>query len=158
MIQDLSYLDDSAARDAILRIADESALCIKPQEAPMARDIAEEYLEEVREAGRLLYLRPGRGRGMGFDGASGLWLLVALPVIVGCLGNLMAEAGVRAFEALCERGARSSALLSPARIRPALDAHARLAGLTQADVERLSAIVSGVLIALATEGDANSRP
>ncbi len=157
-MQDLSYLDDAEARDAILRIAEEAAQRMVPREAPAARDVAEEYLEEVQEAGQLLYVRSGRGRGMGFDGASGLWLLLALPVIVGCLGNLMAEVGVRAFESLRARGASSPDLLSPARIRPALDAHARAAGLTEADVERLVVVVSAVLIALVTEGKAGSQP
>lgn len=157
-MQDLSYLDDAETRDAILRIAEEAAQRIKPREAAAARDVAEEYLEEVQEAGQLLYVRPGRGRGMGFDGASGLWLLLALPVIVGCLANLMAEVGVRAFESLRARGASSPDLLSPARIRPALDAHARAAGLTEADVDRLVVVVSAVLIALVTEGKAGSQP
>lgn len=157
-MQDLSYLNDAETRDAILRIAEEAAQRLKPREAPAARDVTEEYLEDVQEAGQLLYVRSGRGRGMGFDSASGLWLLLALPVIVGCLGNLMAELGVRAFESLRARGASSPDLLSPARIRPALDAHARAAGLTEADVDRLVVVVSAVLIALVTEGKAGSQP
>ena len=161
-MQDLSYLDDADAREAILRIAEEAAQRMEPREAPTARDVAEEYLEEVREAGQLLYAQPGRGRGMEFDGASGLWLLLALPVIVGCVGNLMAEAGVWAFGALRARvagsDAQSAELLSPARIRPALDAHARAAGLTEADVDRLVVIVSAVLITLVTEGRTGGRP
>ena len=157
-MHDLSYLDDPGAREAILRIAEEAAQRIKPGEALAAREVAEEYLDEVQDAGQLLYARPAHGGGMRFDGASGPWLLLALPVIVGCLGNLMAEAGVRAFGALRARSAGSPDLLSPARIRPALDAHARAAGLTEADVERLVVVVSAVLIALVTEGKAAGRP
>lgn len=157
-MQDLSYLDDPETRGTILRIAEEAALHIEPREAAAAREIAEEYIEDVQDAGQLLYVRSGRGQGLKFDGASGLWLLLALPVIVGCLGNLLAEAGVRTFEVLRERRTRPSEFFSPARIRPALDAHARAAGLTEADVDRLVVVVSAVLIALVTEGKAGSQP
>ncbi len=43
-MQDLSYLDDPRTREAVLRIAEEAAQHIRPQEAFLARDIAEEYL------------------------------------------------------------------------------------------------------------------
>lgn len=160
-MQDLSYLDDPDAQAAILRIAEEAARRIRPTEAPAARDIAEEYLEEVREAGQLLYPRPTHGRGVEF-GDTSIWLLFALPVIVGCLGNLIAEVGVKAFDAwrawAVARNTPPSELFNAQRIRPALAAHARAAGLTEADVERLVVVVSAVLIALIAEGKATGRP
>lgn len=162
-MQDLSYLDDADTREVLVRIAEEAARRIRPREAPAARDIAEEYLEEVREAGQLLYPRSaqGSGAGMRFDGGSGLWLLIVLPALVGCLGNLMAEAGVKVFAAYqdwsAHRNAPAAESLSAGRIRPALDAHARAAGLTEADVERLVTVVSAVLMALMTEGRASGQ-
>ncbi len=47
-MQDLSYLDDTDAREAVLRIAEEAAQRIKPREAPAARNIAEVYLGESK--------------------------------------------------------------------------------------------------------------
>lgn len=105
---DLCYVDDANAREATSRIAETAAQRIAPREAPTAREVAEEYLEGVKEAGQLLFARPARGGGMNFDGGSGLWLMLALPVIVGCLSNLMAEAGVRVFDAFRERKRRWS--------------------------------------------------
>ncbi len=156
-MQDLSYLDDPKAREAVLRIAEEAAQHIRPQEAFLARDIAEEYLDEVRKAGKLLYVQSGRGGGMGFDGSS-VWLMLALPTIVGCLGNLMAEAGVRMLEAIQERRTGSTDFFDAAHVRSALAVHAQAAGLTEADVERLVVVVSAVLVALLTEGKGSSRP
>ncbi len=160
-MQDLSYLDDPDAQAVILRIAEEVTQRFRPGEARIAEDVATEYLDEVRDAGRLLYPQPARGRGVKFDQSS-LWLLVALPVIIGCLGNLMAEAGVKAFGAwrvwLVSRNAPPSSIFSPETIRPALDAHARAAGLTEADVERLVLVIGAVLVTLLTETKAGGRP
>ena len=160
-MQDLSYLDDPDAQAAILRIAEEAARRFRPGEAQMAQDVAAECLGEVRAAGQLLYPQPAHGRGVKLDEFS-LWLLFALPVIVGCLGNLMAVAGVRAFETwrawVIARNAPPAELFSANRIRPALAAHARAAGLTEADVERLVLVIGAVLIALLTETKAGGQP
>ena len=41
-MQNLSYLDDADAREALLRLAEEAAQRLKPKEAPVARDITED--------------------------------------------------------------------------------------------------------------------
>ena len=152
---DLSFLDDEQAREAVVRMVEEAARRYKPQELPRARAIAEGYLDQVADAGELLYARPASSKGFGFNGPETFWLLLVLPAVAGCLGNLLAEAGVKMFAALRDRLFERGDV--EVRIRAALEKPAQAAGLTEADVNRLTVAVGAVLIAMLSENQAGSH-
>jgi len=152
---DLSFLADEQAREAIVRMVEEAARRYKPQELARARLTTEDYLEQVADAGQLLYSRPARSKGFGFSGAETFWLLLVLPAVAGCLGNLMAEAGVRVFAALRDRLAERKDI--EAHIHTALEKPAQAAGLTEADIQRLTLAVGAVLIAMLAESRAGGH-
>lgn len=151
------FLQDEDAGALIARLATDVAQIMAPEEADLADLVAEEYLDQVRAAGALLY--PGKTRDLSLGiGEADLWLLVALPVLTGCVANMMAVFGVWTVHNIRERLAHREAMdastsaLQPDQVRQMLDPQARLAGMSDAQIEQLAALVSTSLMAALLAG------
>jgi hypothetical protein len=151
------FLQDEDAGALIARLAADAAQVMAPEEADLADLVAEEYLEEVRAAGALLY--PGRTRDFSLGiGEAELWLLVVLPVLTGFVANLMAAFsawtvhGIRERLAHPETPGASESVLQPDQMRQLLAPQARLAGLSEAQIEQLATLLSASLMAVLLAG------
>ncbi len=151
------FLQDEDINALIIRLAADAAQVMAPEEADLADLVAEEYLDQVREAGALLY--PGKVRDMSLGmGEAELWLLVVLPVLTGFVANLMAEIGARTMLGIRERWTHSgaagapAAALQPDQMRQQLVTQARLVGMSDAQIEQLAALVSASLLAVLLTG------
>ncbi len=151
------FLQDQDAGALIARLAVEAAQVFAPEEADLADVVTEEYLEEVRTAGALLY--PGKSRDLSLGiGEAELWLLVVLPVLTGFVANLMAAFSAWTVHGLRDRlahDARADApgsALQPDHVRQWLAPQARLAGLTDAQAEQLATLISASLLAVLLAG------
>lgn len=151
------FLQDEDAGVLIARLAADAAQVLAPEEADLADLVTEEYLEEVRAAGALLY--PGKSRDLSLGvGDAELWLLVVLPVLTGFVANLMAAIGAWTVHGIREKLAQhgssdaSTVTLQPDQVRQLLAPQARVAGMSDAQVEQLVALVSASLMAVLLAG------
>jgi hypothetical protein len=156
------FLQDEDAGALIARLAADAAHVMAPEEADLADLVAEEYLEEVRAAGALLYTGKTRDLSLGI-GEAELWLLVVLPVLTGFVANLMAVFGAWTVHSIRERlahhettGAPGSAL-QPDQVRQLLAPQARLAGMSDAQIEQLATLLSASLVAVLLAGQQGGR-
>lgn len=153
-----AFLQDEETRSAIARLAADAARVWAPSEVDLADLITEEYLDQVQEADRLLYATPTRELGLGI-GEAELWLLIILPVLTNFMANLLATFGAWSIDSLRERMAARSkppaapaGLVLPEGLRQALATQARLAGLSESQIEQLAAILAASLAALLASG------
>ncbi len=153
-----AFLQDEETRSAIARLAADAARVWAPSEVDLADLITDEYLDQVQEADQLLYAAPARELSLGIGDAE-LWLLVILPVLTGFVANLLAAFSAWSMHTLRERlAARPPSAAAPAsgplpeEVRRALAAQARSAGLSEAQVEQLAAIVVASLAAILASG------
>lgn len=151
------YLQDEDASALIARLAADAAQAMAPEEADLADLVAEEYLEQVRAAGALLY--PGKARDLSLGiGEAELWLLVVLPVLTGFVANLMAAFSAWTVHGLREKLAHHESTDAPAstlqmdQVRQMLALQARLAGMSDAQLEQLMPVVWAGLLAVLLAG------
>jgi len=149
------FLNDSACRDAIVRMTSEATRLWAPGEMDLVGVAADEYFRQVQDAGRILYPAKTAARPLGFEGCE-FWMLVILPVATGFIGNLLAEAGVGTFKELksrVEQRQRSKETAAkprpipfgPDRIRPLIESKARSSGMSSRQIEQLPRLFSNVI-------------
>jgi len=152
------FLNDSACRDAIVRMTSEASRLWAPDETDLVGVAAGEYFRQVQDAGRILYPAKTAARPLGFGGDA-MWMLIILPVATGFLGNLLAEAGVGTFKELKSKvGQRQRSKemaakprpipFSPDRIRPLIESKARTSGMSSKEIEQLAHLFSDVISGL----------
>lgn len=151
------FLQDEDAGALIACLATDVVQVMAPEEADLADFVVEEYLDQVRTAGVLLY--PGKSHDLSLGiGEAELWLLAVLPMLTGCVANLMAAFGVWTVHSIREKLARhestdaSASALQPDQVRQMLAPQARLAGMSDAQIEQFAALVSASLIAVLLAG------
>lgn len=152
------FLQDDDARAVIAQLAAEAARVWAPDEAGLADLIAEEYLDQVQEADQLLYAAPTRELSLGIGDAD-LWLLIILPVATGFLANLLAAFSAWSLHSLRQRLASQSSptqtaagSLPSSQVRQLLEPQARLAGLSEAQIDQLAALFAAGLSAILLAG------
>ena len=150
------FLQDEDAGALIARLAAAAAQVMAPEEADLADLVAEEYLDQVRAADALLY--PGTPHEISLGiGEAELWLLVVLPVLTGFVANLMAVFSAWTVHGLREKLAHHESTDAPAsalqmdQVHQMLAMQARLAGMSDAQIEQLMPVVwAGLLTVLLT--------
>ena len=148
------FLQDEEIGALIVLLAADAAQTWAPDEVDLVDLVAEEYLDQVREADTLLYAGPARGLSLGI-GEAELWLLIILPVLTGFVANLMAAFSAWSMHGLREKLARhapapgtDTSVLPPAQVRQLLEPQARQAGMTDAQIDQLAALLSASLMAI----------
>lgn len=151
------FLQDEDAGALIARLAADAAQAMAPEEADLADLVAEEYLEQVQAAGALLY--PGKSRDLSLGiGEAELLLLVVLPVLTGFVANLMAAFGAWTVHGIREKLAHHESTDAPGsalqmdQVRQMLAMQARLAGMSDAQIEQLMPVVWTGLMAVLLAG------
>ena len=155
----VSFLNDDECRAAIVRLSAEAARVWAPDEADLVDVVADEYLRQVRAAGRILY--PVRTADQGLDfGGSELWLLIILPIVTGFVGNLLAEVGLETWKELrSQAGPRWAGdeprvtPPDPERIRTLIAPVARAGNINSRQIEQLAQLFADVMRELLTADD-----
>ncbi len=146
------FLKDAACQDVIRQVAIAALQKLAPEELDLVDMVADEYFARSLAAGQLL--RPQKTGGGALSMASGeIGLLVIIPVVTGCLGNLLAMMGVWSLQELYTRfkaaqAARQTVVkLDVQLLRQLLEQSARGAGLEPKQIELLAGVLSSILLA-----------
>jgi hypothetical protein len=153
-----AFLQDEETRAALTQLASDTAKVWAPSEVDLADLVVEEYLDQVQEADQLLFAAPERDLSLGI-GEAELWLLVILPVLTGFVANLLAAFSAWSVHSLREKLAdqpsppqTTTGVLPPAQVRQMLEPQARLAGLSDMQIDQLAALLSASLMAILLAG------
>ena len=98
-MESVRFLEDGTCRDIVVRMTCAAAGVWAPDVVDLVDLVAEEYLQQVQDADRVLFPVGSRERPLAYGGAD-LWTLGAVTLAVVFVGNLLAVYGVERFEDL----------------------------------------------------------